>query len=155
MKPDKSNWDMELLKQVFDDNFVKAIVNIPKWSCEDEDKWIWLKSSNGSLSVKSAYKELSTGSNMDHHNPLLGKIWKTHLHACHKMFLWKRLRGYYLPKISSGLPLLWTQFALCAMVMLSLLCIFFGSAPWLELSGLDVSGGFEQIRSQLPLPLFL
>ena len=94
MKPDKSNWDMELLKQVFDDNFVKAIVNIPKWSCEDEDKWIWLKTSNGSLSVKSAYKELSTGGNMDHPNPLLGKIWKTHLHACHKMLLWRLAAGF-------------------------------------------------------------
>ena len=72
---------------------MKVIVNIPKGSCEDEDKWIWLKSSNGSLSVKSAYKELSIGSNMDHHNPLSGKIWKTHLHACHKMFLWRLAAG--------------------------------------------------------------
>ncbi len=93
MKPNKSDWDLELLKQVFYDNSVKAIVNIPKWSCEDEDKWIWLKTSNGSLSVKSAYKELSTGGNMDHPNPLLGKIWKTHFHARHKMLLWRLAVG--------------------------------------------------------------
>jgi hypothetical protein len=96
MKPDKSDWNIDLLKQVFYDLSVHAILNIPKWSSVEKDKWIWTKTPNGILTTKSAFKEILTETNSIVANPLLSKIWKLQLHDCLKMHLW-RLAASLLP----------------------------------------------------------
>ena len=54
-----------------------------------EDKWLWLKSHNGKLSVKSAYKELLDHSEPNESDQVKSKIWKSKIHDRLKMFLWR------------------------------------------------------------------
>ena len=64
--PDKSRWDELKLYDLFTEESAKAIKKIPVKVSQREDKWLWLwlKSYNDKLSVKSAYKEL-----LDHFEP--------------------------------------------------------------------------------------
>ena len=64
LSPDKSRWDELKLYELFTEESAKAIKKIPVKVSQREDKWLWLKSYNGKLSVKSAYKEL-----LDHSEP--------------------------------------------------------------------------------------
>ena len=61
---DKSRWDESKLYELFTEESAKAIMKIQVKVSQREDKWVWLKSHNGKLSVKSAYKEL-----LDHSEP--------------------------------------------------------------------------------------
>ena len=58
MNHDKLGWDENKLKDLFNEETVLAIKNIPRWSREQEDKWVWLKTTSSEFSVKSAYKEI-------------------------------------------------------------------------------------------------
>ena len=59
MNKDKSWWDVGLLKNLFKEDTVQAILNIPRWQIHKFDSWVWVKTPSGELSVKSAFKEIS------------------------------------------------------------------------------------------------
>uniref|UniRef100_A0A2N9J6I4 Reverse transcriptase domain-containing protein n=1 Tax=Fagus sylvatica TaxID=28930 RepID=A0A2N9J6I4_FAGSY len=61
MNHSKTAWDLGKLKFLFDDETIKAILNIPKWSIAQEDGWIWVKTNNGDFSIKSAFQETTSG----------------------------------------------------------------------------------------------
>ena len=63
MVQDKSAWDESILQSLFDDSTIAAIQNIPRWSKDQNDKWSWLFSTNGTLTVKSAYKVVTKEEN--------------------------------------------------------------------------------------------
>uniref|UniRef100_A0A2N9FSP0 CCHC-type domain-containing protein n=1 Tax=Fagus sylvatica TaxID=28930 RepID=A0A2N9FSP0_FAGSY len=85
-----------LVKQLFNEDSVRAILNIPKWFSGNEDKWIWLHSSNGVLTAKSAVKQIAKEAYDIPVNQSLGRIWKTRIHDRLKMHLW-RLAADLLP----------------------------------------------------------
>ena len=87
MNPDKVSWNTGLLKQLFDDASVKAILNIPQWFSHQADSWTWIHSSNRDLSVKSTFKEISKSNLLPPNNPILAKIWKAKIHDRLKLFL--------------------------------------------------------------------
>ena len=89
MNHDKSAWDEHVLKSLFDEPTITAIQNIPRWSCELEDRWVWLQSSTSEFSVKAAYRIAREEGTTNQSNPVLGKLWKLPLHARLKMFLWR------------------------------------------------------------------
>jgi hypothetical protein len=59
MNKDKSWWDVGLLKNLFKEDTVQAILNILRWQIHKSDSWVWVKIPNGELSVKLAFKETS------------------------------------------------------------------------------------------------
>lgn len=62
LTPDNQGWDYEKLSQLFEDGFVKAIQQIPIRVGNSPDEWTWrswTKSSNGSLKVKSVYRDIA------------------------------------------------------------------------------------------------
>uniref|UniRef100_A0A2N9J510 Reverse transcriptase zinc-binding domain-containing protein n=1 Tax=Fagus sylvatica TaxID=28930 RepID=A0A2N9J510_FAGSY len=76
MSPNKRSWDVNKLQLLFNEESMKAIQNIPRWECDQEDKWIWLKSD----SVKSMYKVVAPLEPALHQSPLMGKNWKLRIH---------------------------------------------------------------------------
>ena len=60
MLADKCGWDLSKLRQLFDDATIQAILNIPLWLRDRQDKWVWVKNHSGELTVKSAYREASS-----------------------------------------------------------------------------------------------
>ncbi|XP_050248620.1 uncharacterized protein LOC126695864 [Quercus robur] len=64
LSPDKSRWDESKLYELFTVESAMTIMRIPVKVSHRVDKWVWVKSHNGKLSMKSAYKEL-----LDHSEP--------------------------------------------------------------------------------------
>ena len=93
MTPDKSGCDISKLLLYFDSDTVQAIQNIPRWGSNQEDRWIWLKTGNGELTVKSAYKEIYNGDEGSQVCQIMGQIWKTIIHARLQMLLWRVASG--------------------------------------------------------------
>ena len=60
------------------------------------DKLIWMKTSNGEFSVKSAFKEVCREAVGLEVNVLMKKIWKSNLHQRLKMLLWRIAVGALL-----------------------------------------------------------
>jgi hypothetical protein len=87
MSPNKRSWDVNKLQLLFNEESMKAIQNIPRWGCDQEDKWIWLKSDSGEFTVKSMYKVVAPLEPALHQSPLMGKNWKLRIHDRLKMFL--------------------------------------------------------------------
>ena len=54
-----------------------------------EDNWLWLKSHNGKLLVKSAYKVLLDHSKPNEFDQVKSKIWKSKIQDRLKMVLWR------------------------------------------------------------------
>ncbi|GMY33808.1 dehydrodolichyl diphosphate synthase 2 [Fagus crenata] len=55
----KNGWNVDKLKDLFDDATVLAIKNIPRWSPSQEDSWVLLKITIGDFSIKSVYRKLN------------------------------------------------------------------------------------------------
>uniref|UniRef100_A0A2N9IMG3 CCHC-type domain-containing protein n=1 Tax=Fagus sylvatica TaxID=28930 RepID=A0A2N9IMG3_FAGSY len=49
MNLDKSRWDLDVLKSLFEPDSVRAILNIPRWNPNHPNKWIWVKTTNESV----------------------------------------------------------------------------------------------------------
>ena len=54
-------WNDNLLNELFDQESIVAIKNIPIWSFGQEDRWTWNKFENGQFSVKSCYRLITEG----------------------------------------------------------------------------------------------
>ena len=57
--PDLQSWRATLILALFDPNYAKAILNIPRPSRPRLDKLLWIPNSKGCFSAKFSYKELS------------------------------------------------------------------------------------------------
>ena len=90
----KNAWNVDKLKELFDEATVLAIKNIPRW--------VWLKTTNGEFSVKLAYRELSHHGNAHLDNGVKASIWKACIHDRFKILLW-RIASNLLP-IDAGQP---------------------------------------------------
>ncbi len=71
---DGSGWDEGKLRELFDDESIRGILNIPKRKPSQADHWTWFKSTSGEFSVKSAYKEIINSRPNNYCNPILSKI---------------------------------------------------------------------------------
>ena len=78
---DNQGWDDEKLSQLFEDDSVKAINQIPTRAGNSSDEWTWIKSSNGSLTVKSVYRETAAPDIGGGTDKVKAKIWKANLHV--------------------------------------------------------------------------
>jgi len=58
----------------------KAIKKIPVRVGTKEDSWVWRKSPNGIVSVKSVYMDLLGSSTNSWMDPIKAKIWKAKIH---------------------------------------------------------------------------
>ena len=70
---DKSCWDAEKLKSMFNMDTVKAIQSIPIASRAIVDKWAWIFTNNGEFSVKSAYRAIENHEPPDQHLSMKGR----------------------------------------------------------------------------------
>ena len=103
MNLDKSGWDLDVLKSLFEPDSVRAILNIPRWNPNHPDKWIWVKTTNGNFSVKSMFKELNQERALgSEENPIFKQVWKSNLHHRFKMLLWRIALGVLPTKDSIG-----------------------------------------------------
>ena len=89
MNQAKTDWNMGNLISLFDSNTNQAIQNILRWRINQVGKWIWMKTSNGEFSIKSAFKEVCREVVGPEVNVLMKKIWKSNLHQRLKMLLWR------------------------------------------------------------------
>ncbi|KAF3951838.1 hypothetical protein CMV_022555 [Castanea mollissima] len=89
LNPSGSGWNDNLLNELFDQESIVAIKNIPIWSFGQEDRWTWTKSENGQFSMKSCYCLITDGDNMSSSVSLTRKIWKANIHERLKMHLWR------------------------------------------------------------------
>ena len=80
LNPSRSGWDFNTLNLWFDDTTISAINNISYKQGLNEDRWIWTKTNNGELSVKSIYKESIEDEDHTESRPVLKRIWKSKLH---------------------------------------------------------------------------
>jgi hypothetical protein len=122
----KNDWNVDILKELFDDAIVLAIKNIPRWSPSQYDGWVWLKISNGDFSVKSAYRELNHQDHTNQDNEVKASIWKTSIHDRFKMLLW-RIASNLLPTSCSMArfnPNVNTTCCLCDLLLETSLHIF-------------------------------
>lgn len=97
LTPDWSNWDISKLRLLFEEHVIDLIQKTPIPSCPMEDSWSWTATnSRFFFSFKLAYwlcREGSPPSNLDY---IRGQIWKSKIHECLKMHLW-RIAANVLP----------------------------------------------------------
>ena len=90
LNPHELRWDDEKLNTLFNEQSAKAIRSLPFRPGLTEDRWIWVKSSIGNFSIKSAYWLHSGSSINERANGIwAAKIWKLNIHEMMKMTLWR------------------------------------------------------------------
>ena len=89
LMPEHRNWDMAKLNYFFEELVVELILSIPIPVFQKEDCWAWTTSNSGLFSVKSAYWLLRVESPPSNIDTVRGQIWKTKIHECFKMLLWR------------------------------------------------------------------
>ena len=85
-------WDEDLVRDMFNPRDAQLILNIPLSSDRQEDSWFWAFESSGQFSVKSTYKYLQLGAEVDTqpgHNNFWSKIWKLRVPPKVKDLLWR------------------------------------------------------------------
>lgn len=65
MMSDNMEWDIDILRDLFNDNGIQHILKILLSASRVEDSWLWLDGSNGAYSVKSAYRRLCQAYSID------------------------------------------------------------------------------------------
>jgi hypothetical protein len=90
MSRDRTGWNSNLLHSFFDDPTIQAILNIPQWMPNQNDKWTWVKTMTGEFTMKSTFKEICYEGSLDIEvHLILQKVWKSTLHHRFKMLLWR------------------------------------------------------------------
>ena len=77
-----------------------AIQSNPKWRSHQKDRWIWLKTTSGYFSIKSAFKEVCQEDRDIEVNVVLKRIWQTNFHQRLKMLFWRIAAGVLPTKVS-------------------------------------------------------
>ena len=151
MNRDKSWWDVGLLKNLFEEDIVQAILKIPQWKIHQSDSWVWVKTPSGELSVKSAFKKISKNTHASLAIPVLGRIWKTRLHERQKLLLWRVAAGLLPTKdtLVKFVVSLNPTCVLCEKMDESIVHLLWNCdlarAIWLEVHGLFVLTVFQLI----------
>ncbi|XP_075648387.1 LRR receptor-like serine/threonine-protein kinase EFR [Castanea sativa] len=82
-----------MLQQIFEENSIRAIKQIPIPRRANPDKSVWLGETSGNFSVKSSYL-IEHGDRFDQtYNQDWKKLWESKLHERLKMFLWRLAKG--------------------------------------------------------------
>jgi hypothetical protein len=74
---DRNEWDFGKLSQQFDEESVAAILNIPRRNWVQQDTWCWTLTTNGQMTVKSAYKEFCLHASQSGSAPVMEKNLET------------------------------------------------------------------------------
>ena len=82
-----------MLQQFFEENSVRAIMQIPIPRRANPDKSVWLGETSGNFSVKSSFLT-EHGDRFDRkYNKVWKKLWESKLHGRLNMFLWRLAKG--------------------------------------------------------------
>uniref|UniRef100_A0A2N9GV72 Reverse transcriptase zinc-binding domain-containing protein n=1 Tax=Fagus sylvatica TaxID=28930 RepID=A0A2N9GV72_FAGSY len=76
MSRDRTGWNSNLLHSLFDDPTIQAILNIPRWMPNQNDKWTWVKTMTGEFTMKSAYKEICYEGSLDIEKSVVHLFWE-------------------------------------------------------------------------------
>lgn len=95
MKTDGSDWDIDLLKDIFTDRDFNLILSVPVKAMY-ADSWFWNGEKLGQYSVKSAYRSIQEGKVHLQHEVLLvwNKLRNTKIPQKVKVFMWRALSNY-------------------------------------------------------------
>ncbi|CAN1153936.1 Putative ribonuclease H protein At1g65750 [Linum perenne] len=96
LTPDKGQWDVNRLRQVFNEDDIKAITSIPRTGGQDRsDVIIWPYSNNGQYTVRSGYRVLMEQVTNSSHLHVLGdwqKLWGLQLPPRMRVMAWRLAR---------------------------------------------------------------
>ena len=95
--PNKGGWNRDLLREIFVEEEVEIIGNLPISKCGRPDKLIWRASPSGTFNVKSAYhmememKMTKSGTSSDQSGctQLWKSLWGLQIPNSSKVFLWR------------------------------------------------------------------
>ena len=89
INPSHKGWDCHKLRNLFDEQTIKATQRIPISFHSQLDKWIWTATSNGQISMKLAYQLRWSENPPTSQDVSRGEIRKTKIHERLKMHLWR------------------------------------------------------------------
>ena len=117
INPSHKGWDCHKLRNLFDEQTVKAIQRIPISFHSQADKWIWTATSNGKISVKSAYWLGRRENRPTSQDVSRAEIWKTKIHERLKMHLWRFAANCFPTKslLTRYINIRDTSYSLCGM----------------------------------------
>ncbi|XP_074337663.1 uncharacterized protein LOC141674859 [Apium graveolens] len=83
-------WDIDLIRDIFDDRDANLILSIPLGE-DNEDNWFWRHDKLGVYSVKSTYinLQLARSRNLDNNSGFWRKLWNLKIPPKVKNFLWR------------------------------------------------------------------
>lgn len=96
LKHDQLEWDLEILRDLFNEQDVVQIQKIPLNCSRTEDSWMWIDEEKGNYSVKSGYRKLCQ---TEYGLPNLVfefnwlKIWNLSVPPKVKIFVWRMLQN--------------------------------------------------------------
>ena len=94
MSDDQRSWDIDLVKDIFNERDANLILTIPIQT-QDDDSWFWRKEKLGQYSVKSAYaliRSNSVISNTSNNSGFWNKLWNLKIPLKVKHFIWRAVR---------------------------------------------------------------
>ncbi|XP_030508975.2 uncharacterized protein LOC115723630 [Cannabis sativa] len=108
-------WNAELVKRWFRREDAKRIINISLPGRPVRDSWLWLPSTNGEFTIKSAYKLLKNGNHSNEGDGKWKSIWGAKIHNRLKMFWWRLLANCIPTKerLSMSIPIQDTTCTFC------------------------------------------
>ncbi|XP_074363930.1 putative mitochondrial protein AtMg00310 [Apium graveolens] len=96
MNLERSGWDIEVIKDLFNDRDQECIISLQLNDIMNEDKLYWSKEASGSYSVKSAYRLLQVQKglwNINDNASLWKKMWRIKAPPKALNLLWRALSG--------------------------------------------------------------
>ncbi|KAF4357349.1 hypothetical protein G4B88_002177 [Cannabis sativa] len=85
---DLSGWDRRRLSAYFTPEATNSLISVDRRLLADSDSVYWKSSSDGKFSLKVAYWDLNKEI-VAEKDEMCSLIWKSKLHECLKLFLWK------------------------------------------------------------------
>lgn len=95
MTSDRREWDIDIRRDLFNNEDIQHILKIPLSITRGEDTWLWLDDTKGTYTVKSAYRRVCQEYARDQ---LTGdidwlKMWSLAVAPKVKNFLWRAMRS--------------------------------------------------------------
>lgn len=86
------NWDVEVLRDIFNDRDIELINRIPIPVIQREDSWFWLRDEKGKFTVRSCYRWLQ-GEHDAAHSSFWRKLWALRMPGKVVNFVWRVCKG--------------------------------------------------------------